>query len=65
MKSLWVYYWYVKMSRCWNVEHWLEYFLFYVKKNIAHLTACSGLPADSRRGARGARIYETPLSLWI
>ena len=36
-------------------------FFIYVQKHIAHLAACSGLPAGSRRGARGARIYETHL----
>ena len=34
MKSIGVYYWYVKMSRCGYVEHGLDYFSFHVKKNI-------------------------------
>ena len=43
------------------MEHALEYFSFYVQKHIAHLAACSGHPAGSRRAARGARISETCL----
>ena len=42
MKSLGVYYWYVKMPRWGCVEHGLKYIMFYVKKHIAHLVACSG-----------------------
>ena len=61
MKSLEVYYWYVKVPRCGHVEHGLEYFSFYVQKHIAHLAACSGTPAGSRRAAMGTRISETRL----
>ena len=61
MKSLGVYYWYVKMPRCGYVEHGLEYFSFYVQKHIADLAACSGPPAGSWRAARGARISKTRL----
>ena len=32
----------LKMSRCGCVEHGLEYIMFYVRKHIAHLVACSG-----------------------
>ena len=59
MKSMGVYYQYVKMSRCGYVEH--EFFSFYVQKHIAYLAACSGPPAGSRRAARGAHISETHL----
>ena len=52
MKSLGVYYWYVKMPR---------YFLLYVQKHIAHLAACSGALVGSQRAARGTRISETRL----
>ena len=61
MKSLGVYYWYIKMAQCGYVEHGLEYFPFYVQKHIAHLAACSGPPAGSRRATRGAHISETRL----
>ena len=63
MKSLGVYYWYVKMPGRGYVEHRLEYFAFYVQKHIAHLTACSGHPPGLRRAARGTRISETCLLL--
>ena len=58
MKSLGVYYRYVKMPQCWYVEYGLEYFSFYVQKHIAHLAACSGPPAGSRQVTR---ISETRL----
>ena len=61
MESLGIYYWYVKMPRCGYVEHGLEYFSFYVQNHIAHLAACSGLPAGSQRDAMGAHISETRL----
>ena len=61
MKSLGVYYLYVKMPRCGCVEHGLEQFSFYVQKYLAHMAACSGPPAGSRRAARGDRISETRL----
>ena len=61
MKSLGVYYWYVKIPRCGYVEHGLEYFTFYVQKHIAHSAACSGPPAGLRRDARDAHISETRL----
>ena len=51
------------MPQCGCVEHGLEYFSFYVKKNIAHLAACSGPPAGSQRATRGARFSETCLLL--
>ena len=41
------------------VEHGLEYFSSNVQKYIAHLAACSGPPAGSRRATRDARISET------
>ena len=63
MKSLGVYYWYVKMPWRWCVEHELQYITFYVQKHIAPLAACSGPPTGSRRTTRGARICETHL-LW-
>ena len=49
------------MPQCGYVEHGLENFSFYDQKHMAHLAACSGPPADSRRVARGARISETRL----
>ena len=52
MKSLRVYYRYVKMPRCWCVEHGLEYITFYVQKHIAHLAACSGSPLVRDRPLR-------------
>ena len=42
MKSLGLYYWYVKMPRCGCVHHGLEYITFCVQKYITHLVACSG-----------------------
>ena len=59
MKPLGEYFWYVKMPRCGYVEHRLENFSFYVQKQKAHLAACSGPPAGSRRAARGTRISES------
>ena len=44
MKSLGIYYRYVKMPQCGCVEPGLEYIMFYVQKHIAHLVACSGSP---------------------
>ena len=61
MKSLGVCYWYVKMPGCGYVEYGYEYFSFYIQKHVAHLAACSGPPAGSRRAARDARISETRL----
>ena len=61
MKSLVVYYWQVKMTRCGCVEHGLEYFTFHVQKHIEHLATCSGHPAGSRQAAMRARISETRL----
>ena len=63
MKSLRVYYWYVKMPRFGYVEHGLKYFLFYDQKHIAPLVACSGPHPGSRRVARSARISETRILL--
>ena len=42
MKSLGVYYLYVKMPQCGCVEHGLENITFYIKEYIVHLAACSG-----------------------
>ena len=61
MKSLGIYYWYVKMPRCGCLEHGLEYLSFYVQKHIADLAACSGPPTGFWRAARGTRISETCL----
>ena len=36
MKSLGVYYCYVKISKCAYMKHGLEYIMFYVKNHIAH-----------------------------
>ena len=58
MKSLGVYYWYVKMERRGCVELGLEYITFYVKKHIWRLF---WTPAGSQRAARGTRICETRL----
>ena len=56
MKSLGVYYWYIKMPRSGYVEHGLDYFSFYVQKHLTHLAACSGPPVGSWRAVRGAHI---------
>ena len=61
MKSLGVYYWYVKMPWCVCVERGLEYIILYVKKHIALLAACSGPPTGSWQTFRGAHICETHL----
>ena len=61
MKSLGVYYWYVKKSQCGCVAHGSEYITFYMQKHIAHLAACFTPPAGSRQAARGSRICETRL----
>ena len=45
MKSLWVCYWYVKMSQCGCVEHGLAYITFYVQKHITYLVALFWFPA--------------------
>ena len=54
MKSLGVYYWYIKIPQGGNVEHWLEYITCYVQKHIAHLAMCSNpqLVRDNLLGAR-------------
>ena len=44
MKSLGVYYWYVKIPQCGCVEHGLKYITFYVEKYIAYLAAHCGPP---------------------
>ena len=62
MKSLEVYYWYVKMPRCGCVEHGLEYIMFYIKKCIEHLAACSGPPAGLQQAARRTRICQNHMS---
>ena len=61
MKSLGVYYSYVKMPQSGYVEHGLKHFSFYVQKHIAHLAVCSGPPVGSRQAVRGASISETRL----
>ena len=61
MKSLGVYYWYVKKSRCGGVAYGSEYITFYVQRHIAHLAACSKPRAGSRQAARGSCIYESRL----
>ena len=40
MKSLGVYYWYVKLPQCRYMEHGLEYITSYVEKHIAPLAIC-------------------------
>ena len=64
MKSLGVYYWCAEMPWCGCVEHGLEYIMFYVQNDIAHLVACSGPPAGSWRAAWGACICETRSLSW-
>ena len=44
MESFRACYWYVKIPQCGYIEHGLEYIMFYVKKRIAHLAVCFGLP---------------------
>ena len=60
MKSLGVYYGYVKMSQ-WGCGAWIKIITFYIWKHIAHLAVCSRPPAGSRCTARGTRICETGL----
>ena len=68
MKSLWVYYWYVKMPRCGCMEG-LEYITFYVniyiyiyiyiyRERERILSLLFWTPAGSRWVASGARICE-------
>ena len=64
MTSLGVYYWYIKIPRCWCAEHGLEYITFYFQKYIEHLAPCSGPPVGSRRAARGTRICKNRLFKW-
>ena len=60
MKSLGVYHRYVKMP--WGgCVHGLEYFTFYVQKQLAHFTACSGSPLFHDGSLGGTRICETCL----
>ena len=61
MKSVGVFYWYVKMPWCWCVEYGFEKITFYVQEYIAHVLFCT--LAASRRAARtrGARICEKRL----
>ena len=56
MKSLGVYYWYVKMPRCGCVEHGLQYITFYAQQHIAHLAACTG-PLLVRKEPLGAPAF--------
>ena len=53
MKSLGLCYGYVKILHCGHMEHGLEYNTFYVKKYMALLAVCSGLPLvhDGHLGA--------------
>ena len=46
-------YWYVKVPQCKYMEHGLEYITFYVKKYMASLQVCCGLPLvrDKQLGA--------------
>ena len=59
MKSLGMYYWYVKVPQCGCVKHRLEYIMFYVQKHIAPLATLFWSPAGSQRATRGAYIFET------
>ena len=65
MKSLRVYYWYVKMPRFGYVQHGLKYFFVLWSKTYSALqrAACSGPHPGSRRVARSARISETRILL--
>ena len=56
MKSLWAYFWYVKMPWSGCVEHRLKHITFYIQKYIAHLVACSGPPL-ARDGSLGAPAF--------
>ena len=51
------------ISKCHDAGMWImdQNIFRFMFKNIAHLAACSGPLADSRRAARGARISETHL----
>ena len=60
MKSLGVYYWYVKMPRCGCVDHGPDYIMYYVQKHIVYLAACSGPPLV-HDGPLGAPFSETRL----
>ena len=44
MKSLGVYYQLIKIPQCGYMEHGLEYVAFKVRKHMAPLAVCSGLP---------------------
>ena len=67
MKSLGVYYWYVKMPQCGCVEHGLEYITFYVEKHIEYKAACSG-PLLVRNGPLEAsafvKLAQLVVTLW-
>ena len=55
MKSVGVWYWYVKIPQYRYMEHGLEYITFYV------MAVCSGSPVGSWQAARSAFICETCL----
>ena len=63
MKSLGVYYWYVKKSQCGCVAHGSEYITFYVQKHIAPLVAFLHLPLVCGRPL-GAPAF-VKLAYWI
>ena len=56
MKSLGVYYWYVKIPQCGYMEHGLEYIMFYVKKTYGTFGGVFWSPAGLRQAARSACI---------
>ena len=60
MKSLGVYYWYVKMLRCGCVDHGLQYLRF-MFENIYPIWMPVLDPPLVRDGPLGARICETRL----
>ena len=64
MKSLGVYYWYVKMPRCGCVEHGLECITFYVKKYIAPLAVCYGPTLVRDRPLRHSNLWDS-LIAWL
>ena len=63
IKSLWVYYWYVKIPQCGYMEYGLKDVAFYVQKHIAPWEICYNTtpPPSSQHGARGTCICETHL----
>ena len=65
MKSLWVYFWYVKIPQRGYMEHGLEYITFYVLKKLhkAPVAICSNPPLV-RDKPLGAHAF-VGLAYWV